>query len=249
MASRRSRGSGSRIRGGRWPVPWLIAAAVTMSASVAFAASLPLASQNLTVYRTCYLWPTSGTDTAEYDSYVSQQNGTTNYGTSASLSVATQNNKNMRTYLRFDLTLCSPALPTTASAIKQATLRLYASAVPTSCRTYDIFAVTASWTETGITWNNQPFGTAINNPASSQRTSYITIGTPGGCQNTAAGWVNGWDVTVDVRNFASGAGTNYGWMIRDDVEGNSSAITTTFASQEDTTSPSRKPPLIITYQT
>jgi hypothetical protein len=244
MANPRARHKASRGR--RW-VPWLIAVAVTLTTSAAFAASLPLSSHNLTVYRTCYLWPISGTDTAEFDSYVYQKNATTNYGTATTLSASAQVNNNMRTYLRFDLTLCSPALPTTASAIKQATLLLYGSAVPASCRTYDIFPVTATWTETGITWSNQPFGTAFNNPPSSQRTSYITIGaTP--CQNTAAGWVNGWDVTADVRNFASGAQTNYGWMIRDDVE-QSANYATTFASEEDTTSPNRRPPLIITYQT
>ena len=49
-----------------------------------------------------------------------------------------------------------------------------AAACRAVCRTEDLFRVGASWTEAGITWNNQPFGTTVNNPATAQRTSAIT---------------------------------------------------------------------------
>jgi len=90
-----------------------------------------------------------------------------------------------------------------------------------ACRTDDAFRVTSSWTESRITWNNQPFGTTLNNPASGQRTDAITVGsTP--CQNTTnSSYVTGWSVAADVQAFIGGSATNNGWMFRDDVEGGS----------------------------
>lgn len=212
---------------------------------VGSAAGLSLTSQALTVLRTCTVTATPATTTAVSDTSVRQGAATTNFGTATALDVASGNNLNRRTYLRFDLTVCSPAIPAGA-VIRLATLRLFMSAVPGACRTIDIFRVTAAWTEAAITWNNQPFGTAINNPATAARTDSFGAGTPVGCENTAAGYVLGAVVTADVGAFTSGAATNNGWMLRDDAEGSATLRTTTFSAKNLGTV-TQAPQLIVTY--
>jgi hypothetical protein len=147
-------------------------------------------------------------------------------------------------YIRFDLTQCSPTIPS-SSTIRLATLRIYVSALPAACRTIDIFRSTATWTETGITWTNQPFGTTLNNPASGSRTGSFNVGTPAGCQNLAAGYVVGATVTTDVAAFAGGT-SNFGWMLRDDVEASATTRTTTFSAKNLGTL-AQAPQLVITY--
>ena len=211
--------------------PVLLCAGILALPMGAFAATLPFGSQNLTVFKTCTLLPNPSTSTVEVDGDVRQGNANTNFGTGTSMNVTSSNSANRRNYLRFDLTKCSPVIPASAT-IKVATLKLYTSAIPAVCRTHDIFRVTASWTETGITWNNQPFGTSINNPAQSARTSSMDIGS-GTCQNaTANAYVSGWAVTTDVAAFAAGTATNNGWMIRDDVEGSGTARVATYATKD-----------------
>jgi hypothetical protein len=155
---------------------------------------------------------------------------------------------NQRTYLKFDLTACGPAIPSSAT-VRLATLRLYMSAAPAVCRVLDLFPVTATWGETTLTWNNQPFGTTINNPATGSRTGTFSVGTVAGCQNQANGaYVVGGTVTSDVATFVAGSATNFGWMIRDDTEGSATTRTTTFSSKEQGTV-AQEPQLVITYVT
>jgi hypothetical protein len=204
---------------------------LTVIAGVAFAAGLTVASKNLTVLRTCVVSATPAGSTAETDAYVNQNAANTNNGTGNFVDVQTGSGQNRRTYVRFDLAVCAPAIPSTAT-VKLATVRLYATQVPTACHTYDIFDAASTWSETGITWNNQPFGTTLNNPASGTRTDAITIG-GAPCQNTATGaYVNGWTVTVDVQRFVAGTQTNFGWMIRDDAENVAPTDNARFATRE-----------------
>jgi hypothetical protein len=149
--------------------------------------------------------------------------------------------------VKFDLSGCSPSVPTGAT-VRAATLRLYASALPSGCVTLDIFRVTATWSESGITWSNQPFGTTINNPSSASRTDSFAVGTAAGCANNAAGYVSGADVTTDVAAFVAGTSTNFGWMIRDDAEGSSPPRTVSF-SAKDLGTLAQAPELIVTYVT
>ncbi len=233
--------------GARWArrSPWLLGAVGFATAATGFAATFPVASKSLTLPKTCVLTANPSTTTVESDSAVRQASATTKFGTATSANVTSSNNANIRSYIKFDLTKCSPAIPA-AAAVKLATLRLYITAVPNACRTQDIFRVAASWTETGITWNNQPFGTAINNPAQGQRTAFIDVGSAP-CANSAAGqYVSGWTVTTDVRNFVSGAQTNFGWMIRDDVENSGTARASAYSTKDDGTL-ARAPQLVITY--
>src|SRR5438105_2776921 len=100
-----------------------------------------------------------------------------------------------------------------------------------SWRTEDVFKVTSSWTEAGITWNHQPFGTSVNNPPTGSRTSSINVGSSP-CQNSTNNtYVSGWDVAVDVQAFVNGSSSNFGWMIRDDTENSATARTATFATK------------------
>ena len=210
------------------------------------AASIALTSQTLTPYRTCTLTATPATATVETDTTARQGSATSNFGTLTTLTVSSASAANQRTYLRFDLTRCSPAISATA-IIRLATLRLFVSALPAVCRTVDLFPATASWTEAALTWNNQPFGTAINNPATASRTGTFDVGTPVGCQNrTANAYVVGGTVTTDVAAFVAGSSTNFGWMLRDDVEGSATARTTTFSAKNLGTA-AQGPQLVITY--
>src|SRR5438876_1027038 len=133
----------------------------------ASAASLSFNSNSLTVVRTCVLTGTPNTSTTVKDAGIQQANKNTKFGTATSMSVSSSANANQRLLVQFDLSRCTPAIPVSVS-ISSATLRLFVTALPTACRTQDIFAVTASWNESIVTWNSQPFGQTLNNPPSAQ---------------------------------------------------------------------------------
>jgi len=209
------------------------------------AASLSLTSQNFTPYRTCTITATPTTTTAVTDTTARQGTANGNFGALTTVTVSSGNGVNQRTYLRFDLTVCSPAIPASA-IVRLATLRLYMTAVPAACRVLDLFPPTAAWVETTLTWNNQPFGATINNPPTASRTGTFSVGTPAGCQNQAVGYVAGGTVTSDVASFVAGSVTNFGWMIRDDTEGSGTTRTATFSAKELGTI-AQEPQLVITY--
>ena len=211
------------------------------------AASLSLTSQNLTPYRTCTITATPATTTAVADTTARQGTPAGNFGALTTLTVSSANAANQRTYVRFDLTVCTPAIPASA-IVRLATLRLNMTAVPAACRILDLFPATAAWVETTLTWNNQPFGTTINNPSTASRTGTFSVGTPAGCQNQAAGYVTGGTVTSDVASWVAGSTTNFGWMIRDDTEGSATTRTATFSAKELATI-AQEPQLVITYVT
>src|SRR5689334_11674674 len=198
------------MSGRRAAIALLVLAVLGAAAATSgLAASLSVASKGFTPYRTCVLTATTSTSSVVIDASVRQASATSNFGTSTTNDVASQSAANRRLYVRFDLSLCSPAIPSSAT-IRQATLRLYASALPASvCRTIDVFRVTATWTEAAITWNNQPFGTSINNPASGARVDSFNAGTQAGCENATAGaYISGAAVTTDVAAFVAGSATN-----------------------------------------
>lgn len=228
-------------------LPVLVAALVVFVGSLnGLAAGLSLASQRLTPYRTCTITATPSATTVVVDASVRQASPTSNFGTATTNNVATASAANRRLYVRFDLAVCSPTIPTTAT-VRLATLRLYVSALPASCRTVDIFRVASAWTEAGLTWNNQPFGTTINNPAGSSATDTYGAGTPAGCENLSTGaYVVGANPTSDVAAFVAGTATNNGWMLRDDVEGSATTYTQTYSAKNLGTV-GQAPQLVITY--
>jgi hypothetical protein len=210
------------------------------------AANLSIGSAALTPYRTCLLSATPTTTSVVADAEVRQASPTTNFGTSTTNVVTSSGTANRRVYVRFDLASCVPTIPAGAT-VRLATMRLWLSGLPAACRTLDLFRATVAWTETGLTWNNQPFGTALNNPATGSRTDSFDAGTPVGCENRVAGAYSvGALVTSDVAAFVAGSATNFGWMIRDDVEASATARTVT-ASAKNLGTLAQVPQLIITY--
>jgi len=230
---------------------WIVAAVGSgllagMSLSPGTAASLSMTSQALTPYRTCTITATPATTAAVIDSTVRQGSATSNFGATTTMTVSSGSGINQRIYLKFDITACSPAIPASA-IVRLATVRLYVTAVPAACRTLDLFKVAVAWTEPAITWNNQPFGTALNNPPTASRSGSLSVGTPVGCQNQTTGvYVTNGAVTTDVAGFVSGGSSNLGWMIRDDTEGSATTQTATFSAKELGTV-AQEPQLVVTY--
>jgi hypothetical protein len=214
--------SRSRIRRRGSRPPWartltvILLVSILLPVGVASGAGLTVSSNKLATFATCTLSGSVGTSASMEDSFVDENAPTTNNGAAATIPSQSRNNRNRRPYVIFDLTTCSPNVPSSAT-ITNATLRLYATALPATCRTQDVFRVTASWTESAITWNNQPFGMTANNPPSGSRTDGVTVGTGAGCTFAAAGYVS-WNVTGDAAAFVAATSTNNGWMIRDDAE-------------------------------
>ena len=131
-----------------------------------------------------------------------------------------------RSFVLFDLS----SIPA-GSTISSATLDLCAVAVPAATRTYQIERVTAAWTESGITWSNQP------TVAAAPSATATTPSTPG-CMT--------WAVTADVQDWVQGLASNFGWRVRDSSEGTGPALTT-FRTHEDVAVPSEQPKLTVTY--
>jgi len=204
-------------------------------------------SQNLTPVRTCVVTATPTTTSSQGDATVKQGSPTTNSGSATTVTVQSGSGANNRLYLQFTLAACSPAIPASAT-VRLATLRMYVSARAAVCRTLDIFPVTAAWTEAAITWNNQPFGTTLNNPPTASRTASFNVGNVAGCQNQALGYAAGSTVTADLQAYVSGSATNYGWMIRDDAEGSATTNTETLSAKE-LGSLARETQLVISYVT
>ena len=216
-----------------------------LGTGVALGNSFPVTSAKLTVFRSCVLTASSSVSAVAIDTSSRQASATSNFGGLSSANVTSSAGANRRSYFRFDLTKCTPALPATATVLIS-TLRLYVNNLPTACETNDIFRITTSWTETGLTWNNQPFGTSLNNPPTAQRTASLNVG-PSPCQNqTLNAYVSGWNVTTDVQAFVAGTATNFGWMLRDDVE-DSSAIRATAYATRDSNPLNQSPQLVIQY--
>ena len=226
-------------------VVFAIATALGASGTAAFATSLNLASKSLAAVRTCTVTATTTTTTSVADANVRQASATSNFGTSTtSERVERLRRQSAPVYALRQLAGCTPAIPATAT-VRLATLRLYASTLSSNCRTLDIFGVTSSWTEAGVTWNNQPFGATINNPAQDSRTDSFDAGTPSSCENKVTGYVTGAIVTSDVAAFISGTSNN-GLMIRDDSEGSSQTRTTTFSAKNLGTL-AQAPQLVVSY--
>jgi hypothetical protein len=139
-----------------------------------------------------------------------------NHGTGPDLFVKTDSGgKDRRTLVSFNL----PGL--NGCTVTAATLRLDAYA-STGTRTIEAWRLAAAWTETGVTWNNQPA------TAGSAATSTSGIG-----------WRT-WDVTSIVQSMYTVA--NDGFLLKDQTEGQSS-IQQTFNSLET----SLRPELVVTY--
>jgi hypothetical protein len=131
-----------------------------------------------------------------------------------------------RSFVRFDLSSC--ALPVNAD-VQTATLTLLTVNLPGVGRTHVLHRVTGAWTETGVTWNTQP-------PVAATATGSLT---------TSALLSRSFDVTDDLRLFATGAASNLGWRISDPDPADGSVIAA-YASRDAALQTSR-PTLAISW--
>jgi hypothetical protein len=226
----------------------LVVGAALLLPVAASASSIALTSSHLTTLSSCGLMSYPSSAGLTNDVYVDEAAPGANDVASANLAVSSGADANERTYIRFPLSSCLNPIPAGAT-VRSATLRLFSTAMAPTCRTVDVFAVpsTPAWSDSAITWNNEPVGTTINNPAASQRIYSTQIGAGPCTYQTLNAYVN-FDVTSDVVKFVAGTATNYGWMLRDDTEGSSSVQLTTFASRRGTVA-GQAPTLMISYTT
>jgi hypothetical protein len=172
--------------------------------------------------------PTTCTPAPAADSHVSELLLLSNFGTSATLDVRSLLLDNARAFVRFDIGSCS--IPGNALVVG-ASLELRLLTAPSASRTHDVYRTTAAWTETGVTWSNQP-GVAGTATASAEA-------------GTAPNVTLTWDVTTDVRAFVSGT-ANHGWRLSDRTESSVTSRAAQYGSRQHGT-PGSRPMLSITY--
>jgi predicted outer membrane repeat protein len=130
---------------------------------------------------------------ADSDSWVSEGSPTNNFGTDSTLKVKSQVGSNARAMLSFPL----PALPPGCTSIGSAVLRLDASSAKEG-HMLDARRIASPWSETGVTWTNQP----------------STVG-PAASIPSLEGLLE-WTVTEQVLDMYVSA--NHGFLIRDAEE-------------------------------
>jgi hypothetical protein len=208
----------------------LLATSAGIIALPGAAANLPISTASLTVATRTYGAAQTCTVNPSADSYVARELASSNFGTATSLQVSPDALATRRMFLTFDLTGCSPAIPSDA-LVQSASVSLTVSALAAATRTYHLRASSASWVETSITWSNQP---AVSSTVTGSTS--VTVG-------TVAGTVISWTATSDVQSFVAGASINRGWRIGDGSEGGVGSPLL-FGSRE---ASSGKPQLMITY--
>lgn len=168
------------------------------------------------------------------DSWLNQRRPNTNYGSDSTMIVRSYQTgavgRNGRSVVQFDISQIPQG-----STVSSATLSLYASAVPARTRTYYAHRITTSWDEGTVTWN-----TPWKTPGGDYAASPISATTP-----STPDWMK-WDVTKDVEAFIAGTYPNYGWLIKDDHEGDKPSYETTFYTKEEATETLR-PKLVVTF--
>ena len=211
-------------RAPRWRTLAILVALSLLAGGTAYAAALNVTSAKLTVWHAaagCVPW--TSTVNPDIDSYVDQDNASSNFGSSALMKVRAQLTVlgiggNARALIRFAL----PSIPASCS-VTDVRLRVYASASAGS-RTLEALRVNASWTEGGVTWNNQP-------------------ATTGTAATTASGTgYREWTVTSQVLSMYSGA--NNGFLIRDSAE---SPLVGAPEQVFDSRTGTNKPELLVTF--
>jgi hypothetical protein len=130
---------------------------------------------------------------ADADAWIMQNSPSNNMGSDSILKVQAKSSDNYRALVRFTL----PALPA-GCVVQSATLSLYASSW-TNGRTLQALRITGAWSESLVTWSNQPTTTG---PA-------VTTGSGGGYRQ--------WSVTAQVQVMFD-LGANHGFLIRDASE-------------------------------
>jgi len=159
------------------------------------------------------------------DSYVAQGSAGSNYGTATSMQVVSYTSANQRTFILWNLTLPSGINVTSAK------LAIYMNTAPSAGRTYNAYNTTNAWTETGITWTNQPAAGTLQQG--------ISTGTTNGV------WLV-WDVTNAVSSAILQSNQNMSIVIIDSSENSGTSYTGNFYAR-DGASATYRPQLNITY--
>jgi hypothetical protein len=157
--------------------------------------------------------PGSQTVTSDKDSYIREDAPGSNSGTAVDLWVQSQGAQDRRTLVSFPL----PPKPA-GCLVSSAVLRLYATTVSPS-RTVQAYRVAASWTETGVTWTNQP--TTVGSSTTS-------------ASGSEAGWKES-NVTTHVEGMYST--TNHGLLLKDAAEGAGTQEEQVYSSREGANGP------------
>ena len=156
---------------------------------------------------------------AQADSWIDQNSSSKNAGTDSILKVRSQSgSNNFRSLVRFAL----PAGPP-GCGVASARLRLYSPSWTTG-RTLHAYRLAGAWSETGVTWSNQP-------------------ATTGSSAATASGsGYREWLVTAQLQ--AMYTGSNNGFLIRDAVEGGSGVEQSFHSREKGSDNP---PQLLVTF--
>ncbi|MBO3840465.1 MAG: DNRLRE domain-containing protein [Candidatus Brockarchaeota archaeon] len=161
------------------------------------------------------------------DAYVSEKYPNMNHGSLNLLEVCSYQGSDERTYIKFDLSNIPPG-----SVIESATLKLYMFTAPTSTRTMRCRLAGRDWSESSITWSNQPYLAGV--------VASVSVG-------TSAGWIS-LDLTASVQSFVRNRDpvSNYGWILMDANEGSTTAYMWRMRSKEYTDS-TQRPYLQVRY--
>ena len=171
------------------------------------------------------------------DALIDNSSATTNYGTSPDLAAWAWTSGGItiaRGLLKFDLS----SIPSNA-IITSATLSLYCNTASSVTQLNSganaclLQRITSTWTESGVTWNNQPTTTTVNQDTLAQSTSTT--------QNYPS---------IDVRNLVidmiNNPSTSYGFMMKLITE---STYRSMVLSSSDNSDSTKWPRLVIVYST
>ncbi|MFL5960532.1 MAG: DNRLRE domain-containing protein [Gaiellaceae bacterium] len=206
----------------------LVVAVATLafsSGSVAYAASLGLASNKLHAWsQTLTKGTCNQTSTTADDTYVQQASpNSTSGGTATTLLIKPTAGSQDYAFVRFNLSGCS--LPTTAGA-DSAVLTVHVTT--SGSDTISVFPVTSSWSSTTLTWNGLS-GLTIGSTA----TGTFSASTTGTKTVTVTG-----DVDAAIK-----AGALWGWELR----ATSGTATVAIGAAENVTSGNR-PSMTLSYE-
>lgn len=166
-------------------------------------------------------------DTIGKDTYISQLNSTTNYGTAVGLDIGgfASDNDIYRSLLQFDLSSIPANVYITDAYIS---LYFYARS-NTDSHTYGIHKVTSEWNEATVTWATQPTfdDTSLYN---------VNIG--------SVSVTKSWYIGALVRDWYTGAAPNYGIIIKSESESTENGIKEAASSANTTYA---KPSLTVIY--
>jgi len=173
---------------------------------------------------------------ATEDSYLKLKAAASNFGTATELILDRETTDKHVGVVNFDLTnlICY------ATLVRSATLKMYRTGG--TDQDISLYALTKSWNENQVTWNNRLTGTAWTNAGGDYNSSQLIAVTGSPVSN-----IYNWNATSTIHNMVCSTYLypNYGFIIRADETGGNR--TTNFASRENSTAGVIKPTLQVTF--